>query len=522
MKKTTYLLLLFLTIFLSCKKNTIVTEPVNKTSSNSDTTYTSDYAYNLNVVYFIASDKTANDDYQRRISEIMLKGQDFFSKWMDHWGFGNRGFGLLKNQAGDRIKIIEIHGKYDQSKYPYTDTGALQTEVNDYFTVHPEDKSSEHTLIIMCVKDINKDNAPFFGVGRTCFALDYPGMEYKDLGAAGTPGSEATKWIGGMMHELGHGINLPHNGGQKSENAQFGTSLMGAGNSTYGKAPTYLTKADCAILNNCQVFSKTTRTGWYTAPDTRITSIHAKYEGGNIIVSGKFTGTTVVNYINFYNDGAKNGIGGNKDYDAVPWSTPKIGLDSFYVSMPYSEFTNTEDYPYELRIMFCSDNGSLINAPYSYAIRNGQPVIDFGDKNEYNKANWQVIDFSSNETVSEDGKAANVIDKNANTSWVTRWSSNAPTFPHYLTINMGQALEVGGFTFTQRAGSSKIKDMQLLTSNDNITWTSIGNYTLKDSGGPQFVYLPAAKIFQYFKIMVTSATDGRQYASLAEVGTFKN
>jgi hypothetical protein len=523
MKKHAFLLLFAVAFLFACKKSDVPGVPAEEVPIDTGSHYQSDYAYNLNVVYFIASDKTANADYHRRISEMMLQGQDFFGKWMKYWGFGDKSFGLLKDVAKKRIKIVEIKGKLDQSNYSYdTGSGNVLKEISEYFAAHPTEKTGDHTLIIMCVKDINADKAPFYGLGRNCFGLDYPGMDIKDLGAAGTPGSEATKWIGGLMHELGHGINLPHNGGQKSENAQFGTSLMGAGNSTYGKAPTYLTKVDCAILNNNQIFSKVTRTDWYAPFTPVITHLNAKYEAGNIVVSGRFSGGASVNAINFYNDGNKNGIGGNKDYDAVPWSTQKIGVDSFYVSMPLSEFSNTEDYPYELRIMFCNQNGSLVSTPYPYEIKNGNPVIDFGDKNEYSKTNWQVIDVSSEETVSEDGKVANILDKNNTTAWVTRWNANAPTFPHHFVVNMGQALAADGFTFTQRAGSSKIKDMQILTSNDNISWAVLGNYVLKDIGGPQFIYLPSPKTFKYFKVIVTSATDSRQYASLAEVGVFKN
>lgn len=523
MKRHFYLLLMLVVSFIACKKTDNINGTKEKTLVDTGYNYTSDYAYNLNVIYFVASDKTPNDDYQRRISEIMLQGQEFYGKWMKQWGFGDKSFGLLKDNAKKRIKIIEIKGKFDQSHYPYDGgANAVLTEVNDYFTAHPGEKTSDHSLILMCVKDIQKDNAPFFGLGRNCFALDYPGMDIKDLGAVGTAGSNATGWIGGMMHELGHGLNLPHNGGQKSENTLYGTTLMGAGNSTYGKAPTYLTKADCAILNNCQVFSKVSKSDWYSDPKTMITHLHADYKDGNIIVSGRFSGLGTVNNINFYNDGGKNGIGGNKDYDAVVWSTPKIGTDSFYVSMPFSEFTNTEAYPYELRIMFCNGNGSLVNIPYAYEIKNGLPKIDFGDKNEYSKANWQVIGFSSNETAEEDGKVANLIDNNPATAWVTQWSGAAPTFPHYFVMNMGQALQVDGFTFRQRSGSSKIKDMQILTSTDNISWISLGNYTLTNAGGPQNIYLPGPATFKYFKVVVTSATDGRQYASLAEIGVFKN
>lgn len=521
MRKFKWILFLRLVFLSACKKsgNGSIPQPPAPVNYN----YTSEYTYNLNVIYFVASGKTPNDDYHRRISEIMLQGQDFFNTWMKTWGYGDKTFGLLADKAKGRIRIIEIQGKFDQSHYPYNGgADAILAEVNAHFATYPGDKTSDHNLIITCVKNIAQDNAPFFGLGNNCFALDYPGMDKKDLGAGGSLGSEATAWIGGMMHELGHGINLPHNGGTKPENSQYGTTLMGTGNSTYGKAPTYLSKAECAILNNCQVFSKTAKTNWYAATNTSITRLNARYENGKIVVSGRFTGNGNTTDINFYNDGGKNGIGGNKDYDAVTWSAPEIGTDSFYIAMPFNEFTNTEDFPYELRIMFCNENGSVTTVAYPYKITGGQPVIDFGDKNEYDKTNWQLIDFSSQETVSEDGKASNVLDKNRNTSWITRWSSSAPTFPHYIVIDMAQLLPATGFTLTQRNGSSKIKDMQILTSNDNVSWTTAGNYVLNDAAGPQHIYLPALTTFRYFKLAVTSATDGRQFASLAEVGVFKD
>ena len=43
-----------------------------------------------------------------------------------------------------------------------------------------------------------------------------------------------TVYIGGTIHELGHGLSLPHNLATKEE-AKRGTALMGAGNYTYRK-----------------------------------------------------------------------------------------------------------------------------------------------------------------------------------------------------------------------------------------------------------------------------------------------
>ena len=64
----------------------------------------SDYKYNLNVIYFVPKNVTPNPDYEERLSKILIEGQNFFSKWMKHWGFGDKTYGLLKNKENTRIK----------------------------------------------------------------------------------------------------------------------------------------------------------------------------------------------------------------------------------------------------------------------------------------------------------------------------------------------------------------------------------------------------------------------------------
>ena len=46
-------------------------------------------------------------------------------------------------------------------------------------------------------------------------------------------GKHNSIFIGGMAHELGHALGLPHCRGSADE-AQLGTALMGSGNRTFG------------------------------------------------------------------------------------------------------------------------------------------------------------------------------------------------------------------------------------------------------------------------------------------------
>lgn len=58
---------------------------------------------------------------------------------------------------------------------------------------------------------------------------------------------------------------------------------------------------------------------------------------------------------------------------------------------------------------------------------------------------WKIVNFSSEETGKEDGRATNVIDGNENTIWHTIYSSGNGTqtkSPHYITIDFGKVLPI--------------------------------------------------------------------------------
>ncbi len=343
-------------------------------AGSADTVYQSAYPYNLNVVYFVPTDRSPDSAYKKRVSKYLLDGQQFYNNWMNYWGYGNKSFGLLKDTALQLIKITVVPAQKTAAEYVYGSGGTIQTEVKNYLAAHPAEKYSDQYLVIMCLQNhADADNKPFYGYvgGNWCFAIDYPGM---DLDAA----AHTTTYVGGMMHELGHGLGMPHDGGLRSINTQWGTSLMGSGNSTYGRSATYLTKADCAILNDCQVFNTQQRNDWYQAVSDTVKHLHAAYSNGSITVSGRFSTNSsgAINYVNFYNNPGTTGLGSNGDYKSSVWTAPVIGTDSFYVSMPYSDFNVQKDTTYQLGIMFVHMNGKTSTKKYNYLISNGAPVIN--------------------------------------------------------------------------------------------------------------------------------------------------
>ncbi|MCZ4696197.1 hypothetical protein DWB61_16195 [Ancylomarina euxinus] len=509
-----YCFLFLLILFAGCAKED--SPEIEEPKPEEETfNYSSSAKYNLNIVYFLPTDVKERKESHRRLSEILLHGQAFYRKHMQEYGFGNKTYNMLVDEDQDRVKVIYLKAKYPTSNYPYEGGGAkIIEEVDAYFAANVGERNSDHTLILTPVLDCDNRDVPYYGMGRYCFAMDYNEMDVRFFGENSKRGNDASKYIGGLLHELGHGLNLPHNKEKVSEvhKSNKGTALMGGGNYTYGKSPTFLTRASCAILNNCQVISDFEDT-FYTGASLQITSVLASYTNGELKISGTFDTNKDVNYVCFYNDPATD----NADYDAVSWAAPVEGGNAFNISMPMSELHQKDNTPYVLRLRFCHSDGEISNISYSYSLENNEPIIEFGDKENFDRTNWQVIDFSSEEN---NELASYVLDGDADTFWHSRWSQDATSYPHHLTIDMDAMHDVSGFSFLQRDGMRKVKDIEIMVSTDNAQWESIGNFQLKEINTLHHVSLGNKTSFRYFKIIANSAFDGQQYAAMAEIMCF--
>ncbi|MGV3767079.1 MAG: DUF7594 domain-containing protein [Chitinophagaceae bacterium] len=317
---------------------------------------------NLNVVYFLPTDVDTVPYFRQRLNGIMLKAQQFYRQWMSYYGYSNTTFGLNKDVSG-MLKIVVINGLYPKANYPYDGGGsAMIPEINAYFAANPTEKTSTHTLVIMPATGSN----PFYGLGNGwCFALDNPNIDTSYTGTS--------NYIGGLVHELGHGLNLPHDKEKVSEksNPSLGTNLMGSGNTTYMKSATFMTQASCAILNNCEVFREDSITGLYNGGTASFSSFNSAYNSGNIVLSGKYTSNRTVNAIIAYND--QNDDGAN--YDQVAWVVNLVGSDSFNIEMPVAEFWKKYS-TYTLRMRFLFTNGSSRDITYPYRFESNVPVIN--------------------------------------------------------------------------------------------------------------------------------------------------
>lgn len=330
-------------------------------------------AQQLNVVYFLGSDTEPVPDYERRLSELLLYLQQFYGREMQRHGYGARSFGLDIKSPG-RVNIIEYKAKNPAAHYPYENGGGWKAaqELEEFFKANPDRKKSQHTLVIMPTWNDEKngpDNpggVPFYGMGRNCFALDYPAFDIKHLGQKTREGQLLTKWYGGLAHELGHGLNLPHNHQTASNGKKYGTALMGAGNYTFGTSPTFLTPASCALLDACEVFSVTPAQKFYEGrPEVEIKDTAISFKGDQILISGSYKSPQTVKALNVYVQDPPYAV--NQDYDAVSFSQ-RLGKKSgkFSMKIDKKELDGLTNNEFRISLMFILANGLHMQKHFTF------------------------------------------------------------------------------------------------------------------------------------------------------------
>ena len=284
-------------------------------------------ARQLNIVYFLGSDTEPVPDYERRLSELLLYLQQFYGKEMQRHGYGARSFGLDIKSPG-RVNIIEYKAKNPAAHYPYENGGGWKAaqELDEFFKAHPDRKKSQHTLIIMPTWNDEKngpDNpggVPFYGMGRNCFALDYPAFDIKHLG-------------------------------QKTRE---------------GTSPTFLTPASCALLDACEVFSVTPSQQFYEGkPEVEVGDVAISFKGDQILVSGNYKSPQTVKALNVYIQDPPYAV--NQDYDAVSFSR-RLGKKSgkFSMKIDKKELEGLNNNEFRISLMFILANGLHMQKHFTF------------------------------------------------------------------------------------------------------------------------------------------------------------
>lgn len=209
----------------------------------------------VHIVYWTPSDREPAPRYRERLGAILEDIRDFYAKEMKRLGFGPRTIRLDYAEDG-KMKVHLVKGRQPYANYDVQSGGPIRNECLTTLRAAGIDPDKE-TIVIFCnmsnwdpEKRVITQNSPYYAGGTnrsgTAWQVDSPILDLESLakkeprvrdGQYGdiSIGRYNSIFIGGVCHELGHALGLPHNKERPDEQAAFGTALMGSGNRTYGE-----------------------------------------------------------------------------------------------------------------------------------------------------------------------------------------------------------------------------------------------------------------------------------------------
>jgi len=290
----------------------------------------------LHIVYWSPSDREPCAGYQTRLTRIMEHIRGFYAKEMKRLGFGPRTINLDYDKTG-QLRIHLAQGDKPYAEYNVRSGQEVRRDCVPVLKKAGIDADRE-TVLIFCNlatwdagKLVFKHKSPYYAGGShrqgTAWQLDSPELDTINLpktkpmirdGQYGriSLGKHNSIFIGGIAHELGHALGLPHNMARPDE-AAAGTALMGSGNRTYGDElrkegkGSFLTLAHALRLASHPQFSGSVK-GMHRSPNQKFSDFKVTPGDRSFTFSGKVTADVPVYAVVAYCDPEGGG-----DYNAT-------------------------------------------------------------------------------------------------------------------------------------------------------------------------------------------------------------
>lgn len=339
----------------------------------------------LRIVCWRTREREFPADYHARLHGILTHIQQFYADEMERNGLGRLTFPLDIDPAG-RLVIHEAVGTGTYDEYTKKEGGGpIRRDCEHALRAAGLDPERETYVIFTNLAKWDpvaltfSHHSPYMGSG-TCrggvaWQLDHPGLAVSNLtlkaplirdGEYGriSLGKHNSIFIGGIAHELGHALSLPHCRECAAEARTRGTALMGSGNRTYGDElrgegrGSFLTLGSALRLASHPLFTRSAR-GLDTPAEARFSGLSVQAEARAFTVSGLVTAAVPVYAVIGYFD-----PDGDDDYDARTAVTAPRADGTF--SLPCGELVAGR--PAALRLVACLANGDVTTLSQSYRV----------------------------------------------------------------------------------------------------------------------------------------------------------
>lgn len=290
----------------------------------------------LHLVCWTPSDRDFPLDYKPRLTRIMRHIQDFYLREMERLGFVDRTFNLMQDDK-QLLVLHTVRGRHTTSHYAVQSGNEIRKECLPTLRAAGIEPDRETILILCNLATWDEEQlrfthkSPYYAGGSyrsgTAWQLDSPELDSRNLGLTKpmirdgqygriSLGKHNSIFIGGIAHELGHALGLPHCKARPDE-AVRGTALMGSGNRTYGSEirgdgrGSFLTLAHALRLASHPQFSGSVK-GLRQAASASIDDMSIVAHDKSIHVSGVVSGDPPVYAVVAYFD-----PDGGSDYNAT-------------------------------------------------------------------------------------------------------------------------------------------------------------------------------------------------------------